>query len=187
MCIEKHWQFGSDPEKCHVMQIIRISQWRVLHFWSLKMSCLMWKFLLYLLWNVFIQDFQWNYAVPYSVTLKDWANCAEVTCINMHMYRCKMPVFLIWLPPILDFHRSVGPYPDRRNQRGLNMSFFSAYYLPPFLCVTCNIMYFILTLCRSNLQPYCMGRKAAFFFSGHLNLRTTPETGLSSRKKNHNN
>jgi hypothetical protein len=28
-----------------------------------------------------------------------------------------------------------------------------------------------LTLCRSNLNPYCMGRKAAFF-SGHLNLRT---------------
>jgi CDGSH-type Zn-finger protein len=25
-----------------------------------------------------------------------------------------------------------------------------------------------LTLCRSYLKPYCMGRKAAFFFSGHL-------------------
>ena len=130
---------------CNANYTYCISQWRVLHFWSLKMSCLMWKFLLYLLWNVFIQDFQWNYAVPYSVTLKDWANCAEVTCINMHRYRCKMPVFLIWLPPILDFRRSVGPYPDRRNQRGLNMSFFSAYYLLQFLCVTCNIMYFILT------------------------------------------
>jgi len=36
-----------------------------------------------------------------------------------------------------------------------------------------------LTLCRSNLKPYCMGRKAAFF--QHLNLCTTPETGLPSR------
>jgi hypothetical protein len=26
----------------------------------------------------------------------------------------------------------------------------------------------ILTLCRSYLKPYCMGRKTAFFFSGHL-------------------
>jgi hypothetical protein len=29
----------------------------------------------------------------------------------------------------------------------------------------------LLTLCRSNLNPYCLGRKAAFFFSGHLNAR----------------
>ena len=43
-----------------------------------------------------IQDMQLDYAVPYSVTLKDRANCAEVTCINMHRYRCKMPVFLIF-------------------------------------------------------------------------------------------
>ena len=41
-----------------------------------------------------------------------------------------------------------------------------------------------LTLCRFYLKPYCMGRNIVFFFSGHLNLRTTPETGLSSRKKN---
>jgi hypothetical protein len=27
-----------------------------------------------------------------------------------------------------------------------------------------------LTLCRSNLNPYCLGKKAAFFFSGHLTL-----------------
>jgi len=27
------------------------------------------------------------------------------------------------------------------------------------------------------------GQKDRFFFSGHLNLRTTPETGLPSRKK----
>ena len=31
------------------------------------------------------------------------------------------------------------------------------------------------------------GQKDHVFFSGHLNLRTTPETGLPSRKKNHNN
>src|SRR5215469_13196238 len=33
----------------------------------------------------------------------------------------------------------------------------------------------ILTLCRSNLNLYCLGRKAAFFFRGHLtlNLLTT--------------
>ena len=31
------------------------------------------------------------------------------------------------------------------------------------------------------------GLKGCVFFSGHLNLRTTPETGLPSREKNHNN
>jgi hypothetical protein len=31
-----------------------------------------------------------------------------------------------------------------------------------------------------------VGRKAGFFFSGHLNVRTTPETGLPSMEKNHN-
>jgi len=31
------------------------------------------------------------------------------------------------------------------------------------------------------------GQKDRVFFSGHLNLCTTPETGLPSRKKNHNN
>jgi hypothetical protein len=40
----------------------------------------------------------------------------------------------------------------------------------------------ILTLCLSYLKSYCMGRKTAFF-SGHLNLRTMPETGLPARKK----
>jgi len=39
-----------------------------------------------------------------------------------------------------------------------------------------------ITLCRSYLKPYCMDRKTAFF-SGHLNLRITPETGLPSGKK----
>jgi len=31
------------------------------------------------------------------------------------------------------------------------------------------------------------GQKGCVFFSGHLHLRTTPETGLPSREKNHNN
>ena len=31
------------------------------------------------------------------------------------------------------------------------------------------------------------GQKGCVFFSGHLNLRTAPETGLPSREKNHNN
>jgi len=30
------------------------------------------------------------------------------------------------------------------------------------------------------------GQKGCVFFSGHLNLRTPPETGLPSREKNHN-
>ena len=31
------------------------------------------------------------------------------------------------------------------------------------------------------------GQKGCVFFSGHLNLPTTPEIGLPSREKNHNN
>jgi len=31
------------------------------------------------------------------------------------------------------------------------------------------------------------GQKGCVFFSGHLSLRTAPETGLPSREKNHNN
>jgi len=31
------------------------------------------------------------------------------------------------------------------------------------------------------------GQKGCVFFSGHLNLRTAPETGFPSREKNHNN
>jgi hypothetical protein len=33
-----------------------------------------------------------------------------------------------------------------------------------------NIYY--LTLCRSYLKPYCMGRKTAFFFQWAFNLHT---------------
>jgi hypothetical protein len=42
-----------------------------------------------------------------------------------------------------------------------------------FMKINFNINYLTsLTLCWSNLNPYCMGRKAVFFFSGHLNLHT---------------
>jgi hypothetical protein len=43
-----------------------------------------------------------------------------------------------------------------------------------------------LTLCR-YLNPYCLGRKTAFFFSGHLNLHAKPETRIPYREKNYNN
>jgi hypothetical protein len=45
----------------------------------------------------------------------------------------------------------------------------------------------VLTLCRSYLNPYCLGRKTAFFFSGHLNLHAKPKTGIPYRGKNYNN
>jgi hypothetical protein len=40
----------------------------------------------------------------------------------------------------------------------------------------------IATLCRSYLNPYCLGRKTVFF-SGHLNLHAKPETGIPTGKK----
>jgi hypothetical protein len=40
-----------------------------------------------------------------------------------------------------------------------------------------------LTRCPSYLNPYCLGRKTAFFFSGHLNLHAKPETGIPYREK----
>jgi hypothetical protein len=40
-----------------------------------------------------------------------------------------------------------------------------------------------LTLCRSYLNPYCLGRKTEFFFSGHLNLHEKPEIEIPYRKK----
>jgi len=111
-----------------------------------------------------IQDKQWNYAVPYIVTLKDWANCAEVTCINMHRYRCKMPVFLISLSPILDFQRSVGPYPDRRNQRGLNKSQYCESNAPIFCCIWITgsadgpiVMCLSVWYCHSDRLPLQIG------------------------------
>jgi hypothetical protein len=38
-------------------------------------------------------------------------------------------------------------------------------------------------LCRSYLNSYCLGRKTAFFFNGHLNLHAKPETGIPYREK----
>jgi hypothetical protein len=35
------------------------------------------------------------------------------------------------------------------------------------------------------LNPYFLGRKTAFFFSGHLNLHAKPETGIPYREKNY--
>jgi hypothetical protein len=40
-----------------------------------------------------------------------------------------------------------------------------------------------LTLFRSYLNHYCLGRKTAFFFSGNLNLHAKLETGIPYRKK----
>ena len=95
-----------------------------------------------------IQDLPWNYVVPYGVNLKDWVNCAQVTCINIHRYRCKMPVFLIWLSSILDFRRLVGPFPERRNQRGLNTSFFFLHITFYHSCMS------LVTLCISCLPHH---------------------------------
>jgi hypothetical protein len=44
-----------------------------------------------------------------------------------------------------------------------------------------------ITLCLAYLNPYCLGRKTAFFFSGHLNLHAKPETGIPYSEKNYNN
>jgi hypothetical protein len=43
----------------------------------------------------------------------------------------------------------------------------------------CRLFNPLLLLFKSLLH----GQKDRVFFSGHLNLRTTPETGLPSRKK----
>jgi hypothetical protein len=39
-----------------------------------------------------------------------------------------------------------------------------------------------LTLCHSYVNPYCLGRKTAFF-RGHLHLLEKPETGIPYREK----
>jgi hypothetical protein len=41
----------------------------------------------------------------------------------------------------------------------------------------------VLTLCCSYLNPYCMGRKTAFFFSGHLNLHANQKQESPTGKK----
>jgi hypothetical protein len=57
----------------------------------------------------------------------------------------------------------------------------------PALLLLSVLMTSALTLCHSYLNPYCLGRKTAFFFSGHLNLHAKPETGIPYREKNYNN
>jgi hypothetical protein len=49
------------------------------------------------------------------------------------------------------------------------------------------ISHLALTLCRSYLNLYCLGRKTVIFSSGHLNLHAKPETGIPYREKNHKN
>ena len=44
-----------------------------------------------------------------------------------------------------------------------------------------------LTLCRSNLKPYCMGRKAAFFQQALKFTYYTRNRSPLQEKKNHNN
>ena len=38
-----------------------------------------------------------------------------------------------------------------------------------------------------QFKAVLLGQKGCVFFSGHLNLPATPEIGLPSREKNHNN
>ena len=45
----------------------------------------------------------------------------------------------------------------------------------------------VLTLCRSNLKPYCMGRKAAFFQQVFKCTYYTRNRSPLQEKKNHNN
>ena len=51
-----------------------------------------------------------------------------------------------------------------------------------------KLLFTILTLNPLPVQfkTILHGQKGCVFFSGHLNLRTAPETGLPSREKNHN-
>jgi hypothetical protein len=64
---------------------------------------------------------------------------------------------------------------------------FSSSAIDNIFIVTSRLQDYSLTLCLSYLNPYCLGRNTAFFFRGHLNFRTTPETGLPAREKNYNN
>ena len=50
-----------------------------------------------------------------------------------------------------------------------------------------EIVYSILNPLPVQFKTILHGQKGCVFFSGHLNLRTAPETGLPSREKNHNN
>ena len=85
----------------------------------------------------------------------------------------------------------VASYPPHR---------YITHQLKPFTH-QCNILWHmhcnyinILPILTININPLPVqfkallhGQKGCVFFSGHLNLRTAPETGLPSREKNHNN
>jgi len=60
--------------------------------------------------------------------------------------------------------------------------------------LTCMVALFLVNMVGAPFNPLLVqfkallhGQKGCVFFSGHLNLRTAPETGLPSREKNHNN
>ena len=51
-----------------------------------------------------------------------------------------------------------------------HIELWSCTFAPPYTfmvwCLMTDTFPAMLTLCRSNLKPYCMGRKAAFFSAG---------------------
>ena len=49
------------------------------------------------------------------------------------------------------------------------------------------LLYLLYNPLPVQFKALLHGQKGCVFFSGHLNLRTTPETGLPSREKNYNN
>ena len=60
--------------------------------------------------------------------------------------------------------------------------------LPEMNLVTaCSSLAAIINPLPVQFKALLHGQKGCVFFSGHLNLRTAPETGLPSREKNHNN
>ena len=55
------------------------------------------------------------------------------------------------------------------------------------VCDCCEEMKIELNPLPVQFKAVLRGQKGCVFFSGHLNLPTTPEIGLPSKKKNHNN
>ena len=56
-----------------------------------------------------------------------------------------------------------------------------------FLKQVCTSVVIHINPLPVQFKAVLRGQKGCVFFSGHLNLPTTPEIGLPSRKKNHNN